>query len=52
MATLKNLNVMYYMTSGPGPGYNKMYGGIPFYLNYRLEENENKFNLNLIKNIL
>ena len=52
MATLKNLNVIYYMTSGPGPGYNKMYGGIPFYLNYRLEENENKFNLNLIKNIL
>ena len=50
MSKIKNLNVIYYLTSGNR--HIRMYNGKPFYICYPLKSKENTINLALIKNIL
>ncbi len=50
MPEFKNLNVLYYITSGIRR--KRMYEGKPFYVNYPLKNKEKKFNLELIKSII
>ena len=50
MPEFKNLNVLYYITSGLR--HKRMYEGKPFYVNYPLKNKETKFNLELIQSII
>ena len=50
MSEIKNLIVLYYITSGPK--HKKMYGGKKFCARYPLKNNRNNINLEIIREIL